>query len=68
MPKQSESSKPKPDSSRNLLEEMAQELRKEWIESGFTVTERPERASGTTRYRASFVPRRKTKPQQPPNA
>ena len=67
MPKRSKSSKPKSDSSRNLLEEMDRELRAEWAESGFTVTERPEHASDTTRYKASLVPRRKTKPQLPPS-
>ena len=65
MPKQSQSSKPQPDEPRNLLEEMDERLTKEWIASGLTVTE-TEPESDTGRLTVTFVPRRATKPTEPP--
>ena len=63
MPKQSKNSKTQPSEPRNLLEEAAEYLNRKWGVSGPTETE-PE--SDTERLTVSFVPRRATKPSEPP--
>jgi hypothetical protein len=65
LPKQSQSSKPQPTEPRNLLQEMSDRLTQEDLASGLTVTER-EPESDTERLTVSFVPRRATKPTEPP--
>ena len=65
MPQQSKSSKPQPTEPRNLLEQMDDRLRAKWIASGLTETD-PEPASDTGTLKVSFVPRRATKPTEPP--
>ncbi len=62
MPKQSQSSKPQPDEQLNPLEQAAARLRKVLDVSGPTETE----PSDTERLTVSFVPRRATKPTEPP--
>jgi hypothetical protein len=63
MPKQDKNLKQQPSEPRNLLEQAAERLRTVLDVSGPTETE-PE--SDTERLQVSFVPRRATKPSEPP--
>jgi len=68
MKEQPKRSRPRHESSRNLLQEMHDSLVAEWTASGFTVTDRPEPESASPRYKVTFVPRRQAEPQEPPRA
>jgi hypothetical protein len=68
MKKQPNHSRPRPESSRNLLQEMDDRLVAEWTASGFPVTARPAPESASPRYKVTFVPRRQAEPQEPPGA
>ena len=63
LPKQSQSSKPQPDEPKHPLELLAETLNKELGVSGPMETD-PE--SDTGRLTVTFVPRRATKPTEPP--
>ena len=65
MPKQSKTSEQESSEPKNLLEIALEQIKQDFLDSGYTVTEME--PSDTERLQVSFVPRKKTKQSPPPS-